>query len=81
MVHYVQYFGFTPAEALTAATKNGGELMGLETGQVKEGYLADLLLVNGDPTADVSILLNPANLDMIMLDGKLHKAPAELQAA
>lgn len=81
MVHYVKCFGFTPAEALHAATMNGGELMGLETGQIREGFLADLLLVNGDPTEDVSILLNPENLDMIMLDGKLHKAPADCEAA
>jgi imidazolonepropionase-like amidohydrolase len=48
--HFVQYFGFSPVEALNAATALGGELMGLKVGQVKEGYLADLLLVDGDPT-------------------------------
>ena len=77
--HYVDHFGFTPTEALRSATMFGGELMGLETGQVKEGYLADLLLVDGDPTQNVAILQNPANLSMIMLDGKLYKAPAELE--
>lgn len=51
---FVEHFGYTPAEALTAATKLGGELMGLEVGQVREGYLADLLLVDGDPTQDVA---------------------------
>ena len=51
-------FGFTPAEALMAATKWGGEIMGMgdELGLVKEGYLADLLLVDGDPTEDIAIL-------------------------
>jgi imidazolonepropionase-like amidohydrolase len=61
---------------LVAATKLGGELMGRgdELGLIKPGYLADLLLVNGDPTQDVSILQNRANLLMIMKGGKVHKS-------
>lgn len=70
---FVEWFGYTPAETLVAATKLGGELMELEIGQVREGYLADLLLVDGDPTADISILRDKANLAMIMKDGVLHK--------
>jgi imidazolonepropionase-like amidohydrolase len=75
--HFVDLFGYTPTEALVAATKLGGELMGLghELGLVKEGYLADLLLVDGDPTQDVSILQNRAKLLMIMKGGKMHKTP------
>ncbi|MFC0687382.1 amidohydrolase family protein [Novosphingobium clariflavum] len=78
--HFVQYFGFTPAEALRSATQYGGELMGLEVGLVKEGWLADLLLVDGDPTADVAILQDKDRLAMIMKGGALHKAPAEIAA-
>ena len=50
--------GFSPMEAILAATKYGGEIMGMgdELGMIKEGYLADLLLVDGDPVADVRIL-------------------------
>lgn len=77
---FVDHFGYTPAEALTAATRLGGELMDLPVGQVREGYLADLLLVEGDPTQDVSILQDKANLAMIMKDGALYKAPAEVAA-
>ncbi|MBA15300.1 MAG: amidohydrolase [Sphingomonas sp.] len=73
---FVDHFGYTPAEALTAATKLGGELMDLPVGQVKEGYLADLLLVDGDPTEDVAILQDKNRLSMIMKDGALYKAPA-----
>lgn len=73
---FVDHFGYTPAEALVAATKLGGELMGLPVGEVKEGYLADLLLVDGDPTEDVAILQDKSRLAMIMKDGALHKAPA-----
>lgn len=75
---FVEHFGFTPAEALVAATKLGGELMGLPVGEVKEGFLADLLLVDGDPTADVAILQDKARLVMIMKDGALYKSPAAL---
>ncbi|WP_395327803.1 amidohydrolase family protein [Novosphingobium sp. BL-8H] len=77
--HFVQYFGFTPAEALRSATQYGGELMGLEVGLVKEGWLADLLLVDGDPTADVAVLQDKDRLKMIMKGGALYKTPAEIE--
>jgi imidazolonepropionase-like amidohydrolase len=74
---FVTLFGFTPAEALTAATKLGGEIMGMadELGLIKPGYLADLLLVDGDPLRDIALLQDRDNLLMIMKDGKYHKAP------
>ncbi|EZP71005.1 Amidohydrolase, imidazolonepropionase [Sphingomonas paucimobilis] len=74
--HFVDYYGFTPAEALSAATMLGGQLMGQPVGLVREGYLADLLLVDGDPTQDAAILQDPARLIMIMQGGRMHKAPA-----
>ena len=77
---FVDHFGYTPSEALTAATALGGELMNLEVGRVKQGWLADLLLVDGDPTQDVSILQNKDKLVMIMKDGALYKAPTEVAA-
>jgi len=43
---------------------------------VKAGYLADLLLVDGDPLADIKRLQRQDTLLMIMKDGQLHKAPA-----
>jgi len=75
---FVEWFGFSPAEALSAATRTGGEVMGMgsELGLVKEGYLADLLLVRGDPTREIQILENPDNLIAVMKDGRFHKAPA-----
>ncbi|MCJ2180733.1 amidohydrolase family protein [Novosphingobium album (ex Hu et al. 2023)] len=79
--HFVKHFGFTPAEALQAATQYGGELMGLDVGLVREGYLADLLLVDGDPAQDVSILQDKDRLKMIMKGGALYKAPAEAETA
>jgi imidazolonepropionase-like amidohydrolase len=77
---FVEHFDYTPTEALIAATRLGGELMDLKVGQIAPGYLADLLLVDGDPTSDVAILQNKDRLAMIMKGGQLHKAPAELVA-
>lgn len=76
---FVEWFGLTPSEALVCATRNGGEIMdmGDELGLVAPGYLADLLIVNGDPTADISLLEDPANLSMIMKDGALHRLDPE----
>jgi imidazolonepropionase-like amidohydrolase len=73
--HFVELFGLSPHQALMSATKLGGEIMGMEDelGLVKEGYLADLLLVDGDPTEDVSILQDKSRLTVIMKDGQFHK--------
>jgi imidazolonepropionase-like amidohydrolase len=75
---FVQHFGYTPEEVLSAATLLGGELMGMgdELGQIKAGFLADLLLVEGDPVADVTILQDRQRLRAIMKDGRFHKDPA-----
>ena len=72
---FVELFGFTPSEALAAATSQGGELMGLQVGRVQEGWLADLLLVDVDPTSDVTLLQDSANLTAIMKGGEFHKVP------
>jgi imidazolonepropionase-like amidohydrolase len=75
---FVDVLGFTPLETLVAATRLGGEIMGMgeELGQIKPGYLADLLLVDGDPLADIKRLQSQDALLVIMKDGRLHKAPA-----
>ncbi|NNN38097.1 amidohydrolase family protein [Streptomyces sp. S3(2020)] len=75
---FVDWFGFTPAEALRAATLHGGRIMGMgdELGLVREGFLADLVLVDGDPLEDIAILQDRRRLAAIMKDGVLHKAPA-----
>ena len=71
--HMVTLFDYPPNEALQCATRIGGELMGLELGVVREGWLADLLLVEGNPLDDVRVLQNKANLRLIMKDGTLWK--------
>lgn len=75
---FVDWFGFTPAQALRAATFHGGQIMGMgdELGLIREGFLADLVLVDGDPLADIALLQDRHRLTAVMKDGRLHKAPA-----
>ncbi len=74
--HFVTLLDYTPLEAITAATKLGGALMEMDTGEVKEGRLADLILVDGDPSKDVTLLQKAEKLTAIMKDGDFHKIPA-----
>ncbi len=74
---------YTPAEALAMATGTNGELLALsgerspyrgKLGVVEEGALADLLLVDGDPIANIKLIADPAkNFVVIMKDGKIYK--------
>lgn len=75
--YFVDLLGFTPMEAIQAATKYGGQIMQMENelGLIREGYLADMLLVDGDPLTDVRILQDKNRLVAIMKDGKFHKSP------
>jgi imidazolonepropionase-like amidohydrolase len=68
-------FGYAPAEILEAATREGGAIMGMadELGLVKSGYIADLLLVDGDPLADLRLFQNKDALRVIMQAGRFHK--------
>jgi len=74
---------YTPAEVLKMATADNAQLLALSgkrspytgtLGVVTEGALADLLIVDGDPLADIQLIANPAkNIVMIMKDGKIYK--------
>ena len=77
--HFVKLLDYKPMDAIMSATKLGGEIMqmGNELGQIKAGYLADILLVDGNPLADVSMLRDKNRLLAIMKDGAFHKEPAK----
>ena len=81
--YFVDMVGFSPMDAIRAGTYYGGQIMGMgnELGQIKEGYLADMLLVDGDPLTDVKMLQDPNRIVAIMQDGKFHKAPNPDRAA
>jgi imidazolonepropionase-like amidohydrolase len=73
--HFVRLFGYSNAEALAAATKVGAAAMMLEgkTGEIARGYLADLVVVAGEPHGDVRLLQAPGNIKLVMKDGRIHK--------
>jgi imidazolonepropionase-like amidohydrolase len=75
--YFVKYLGMTPMETIVSCTKWGGQIMmkGGELGEIKDGYLADVLLVDGDPLANIAILQDRNRLLAIMKDGVFHKAP------
>ena len=75
--YFVDLLGFSPMEAIVAATRLGGEIMGMsnELGVFRPGYLADLLLVDGDPIANVRILQDKSRLLAIMKNGEFHTTP------
>ncbi|HKC42718.1 MAG TPA: amidohydrolase family protein [Burkholderiales bacterium] len=80
--YFVKYLGMTPMESIVSATRWGGQMMmqGNELGEIKEGYLADLLLVDGDPLSNIAILQDRKRLLAIMKDGVFHKEP-EIRSA
>jgi imidazolonepropionase-like amidohydrolase len=75
--YFVDLLGFSPMEAIVAATAWAGPLMDVPggVGEVQPGRAADLLLVDGDPLRDLSILENARHLIGIMKAGSFHKAP------
>jgi imidazolonepropionase-like amidohydrolase len=78
---FVRLFGYSPAEVLRAATQFGGQLMDMPTGLLAPDYLADVLVVRGEPAADVSVLQDPGNLLAIMQNGAFYKLADQLTAA
>jgi imidazolonepropionase-like amidohydrolase len=80
---------YTPFEALKMATGDNGELLALsgprnpygKVGVVEDGALADLLLVDGNPLADIALVADPAkNFVVIMKDGVIYKNALKAQA-
>lgn len=80
-VHRMKWF--TPAEILRQATYNNAQLLAMsgprnpypgKLGVIEEGAIADLLLINGDPLQDISILVDyRKNVALIMKDGVIYK--------
>ena len=64
--------GMSPADALRTATMNSAELLGLDDslGQVRPGFIADLIAVQGNPLADVAVLMD---VPFVMRDGQVFK--------
>lgn len=74
LTFFVKYVGFSPLETITCATRTGAEIMGLdhEIGAVEPGKLADLLIVAGDPLADIAILEDRSRFLAVMQGGRIR---------
>ncbi|MFC7741394.1 amidohydrolase family protein [Nocardiopsis composta] len=67
--------GLSPMEAITAATRNAAELLGLadRVGTVRAGMLADLVVCEGDPLADIALPADPDNIVLVVQGGRTVK--------
>ncbi|HYF49371.1 MAG TPA: amidohydrolase family protein [Planctomycetota bacterium] len=71
LTFFVKYVGFSPLETITCATKTGAEIMGRENeiGTLEAGKLADILIVDGDVLADISLLEDRSKFIAVMQSG------------
>jgi len=71
LILYVNEIGIPAIDVIRWATKFGAEAMGLgdQTGTIEAGKLADLLVIDGDPSKDITVLRNRDNLLGIFLGG------------
>ena len=75
MEFYVKECGISALDVIRWATHNGGELMPDAVGTVEPGKLADLLIIDGDPSQDIAILQREENLLGILKGGAFVKDP------
>jgi len=70
---YVE-LGMTPMDAIQTATKNAAEAikLGADLGTIERGKFADILAVDGDPSASISVLTEKKNIRMVMKEGEVH---------
>ena len=73
--HYVNLFGFSNAEALQSATSLGGEAMDNNgsLGTLEEGKLADLVIIDGNPLEDITVLQDHRKIKAVMKDGLIYQ--------
>jgi len=71
LTFFVKYVGLAPLEVITCATRTGAEIMGRgnEFGTLESGKLADVLVVDGDVVADISILEDRGRFLAVMQGG------------
>lgn len=74
--HFVKLLDFTPMESIIAATAGVAKLFmrEKELGKIQEGFYADCILVDGDPLEDIAVLQDHDKLNIIVLNGRVHKA-------
>lgn len=77
----VEYTGMSPLEAIQAGTKNGAPMVNLENevGTIAEGMLADMILVDGDPSKELSLLYTPGKIETVILGGVIQHFPEDIR--
>lgn len=67
--------GMTAHEAIQSATSTAAEVLGVEesTGSVQEGKLADIIVVDGNPLDDITILEDERNIRVVIKEGEIIK--------
>src|ERR1700674_4318220 len=70
---FVRHGGYTPMEAIVAATRDNAMAVGLEgqVGELAPGKLADIIVLDKDPIADIAILQDSKNLAWVIKDGRI----------
>jgi imidazolonepropionase-like amidohydrolase len=78
-LQYAVNAGFTPLQAIEAATANGPSTLGPQaplSGQLQVGYDADLIALSLNPLEDISAFVNPENITHVWKGGKVFKSPS-----
>ena len=67
-------YGYTPMLAILAATKSGSEVCRVDdiVGTLEPGKIADLLVIDGNPLDDISVLKDKNRILVVMKDGTCH---------
>ncbi|MBC95296.1 hypothetical protein CL649_00270 [bacterium] len=70
---FVNSLDLTPVEAITTATKNGAWAMQMEDqlGTIEKDKLADIIIVDSDPTEDIRVLNDKNKISTVIIDGKV----------
>jgi imidazolonepropionase-like amidohydrolase len=70
---FVKHGGFTPMQAIVAATRDNAYAIGLEgqVGEVAPGRLADIIVLRKDPLADITVLQGGKHLSWVIKDGRI----------
>ena len=74
LAHVVDWLGMSPMEAIVASTRTAAEFLERpELGTLEPGRVADVVVVGGDPLADIRVLGDAARIGLVMKDGVVHR--------
>lgn len=77
---FVDELGFSPMEAIVSGTQHAADALAIgdKVGSIKEGKLADLIVVNGNPIEDINVLVKTENIEKVFVGGELLKDKVKL---